>query len=649
MHCSTSTKTASLQRAVCNYKSHIAQITDLRKETKKCLDEIQSIINLERKKELAEHAVLHIPDSDLSNRLPSVLFIGSQNCGKSSLLNVFLRESNLLPTDETPCTSRIVRIVYSANNYTKTVDPKTNQARVKPFKRKVAKDLIVLKGDDRQDSDQLNVIVEVGLNHSLLECGIELIDSPGRNENEALDRVVEEFVQKGIVPLIVYVVDGNSHLRENDRTTIRELQDKFPNVSLMFVCNKVDVEKNAQIFDEEEEKDAEDGTATCAFDESQELFDRARQKKIAVFKQLKRLDFLPSDDEMDYSELFHGVSAKLVRKARKKKLRNEATMSFERFELCILEKLESSLRKASRRELAALLSAQEMFLSSVVGTQRNMASATRVLKADYQRAMKTEESIFNMISHLITKGDSITNAIGLDLEKLSGIFLQEAQDYQYTKETKEQAQVIEFCSEMKGTILDRTFYVLKRSFQRILKKSLVNSVLVTELMKAAAVHPLLSRMLHRTLGGNETGQHQRHSADQDPGVLGIYIALENVLESITDEVDSLIREQIKKQLHEFDINQVGNQTKAKRPTDLIDKLGKQHPHLLGLSGWYFPVPDQLYIVMEKAECDLLTALRNSGLQSWKRRKEVAIDVAKGLEAIHRVEYVYQDLKPQNVM
>lgn len=51
--------------------------------------------------------------------------------------------------------------------------------------------------------------------------------------------------------------------------------------------------------------------------------------------------------------------------------------------------------------------------------------------------------------------------------------------------------------------------------------------------------------------------------------------------------------------------------------------------------------------MEKAECDLLTALQ--GGLSWKRRKEVAVDVASGLEAIHRVHYVYQDLKPQNVM
>ena len=80
------------------------------------------------------------------------------------------------------------------------------------------------------------------------------------------------------------------------------------------------------------------------------------------------------------------------------------------------------------------------------------------------------------------------------------------------------------------------------------------------------------------------------------------------------------------------------------------RLGECCRYHLQLHGWYYlPDHDQLYIVMEKAECDLLTALRNSGLQSWKRRKEVAIDVAKGLEAVHGVEYVYQDLKPQNVM
>lgn len=205
--------TESLRKAVCSYKSHIEQITEIRRETIECLQEIQKMVKLEGRKELAKLKALQLPESEVNKR-PCILFIGSQNCGKSTLINVFLRKSSLLPTDETPCTSRIVRIVYNPTNQTKVEDPTTNVQRIKSFKNKVSQSIIVLQGEARNDNNQLKVIVEVGLNHPLLECGIELIDSPGRNENAALDQVVETFVEKGIVPLIVYVIDGNFHLRE---------------------------------------------------------------------------------------------------------------------------------------------------------------------------------------------------------------------------------------------------------------------------------------------------------------------------------------------------------------------------------------------------------------------------------------------------
>ena len=51
--------------------------------------------------------------------------------------------------------------------------------------------------------------------------------------------------------------------------------------------------------------------------------------------------------------------------------------------------------------------------------------------------------------------------------------------------------------------------------------------------------------------------------------------------------------------------------------------------------------------MEEAQEDLLAALKRG--MPWAKRLRVAIEVAKGLSAIHKVHYVYQDLKPQNVM
>jgi len=66
----------------------------------------------------------------------------------------------------------------------------------------------------------LNAIVEVRLNHKLLRSGIELIDSPGKSESETLDKVLDDFLQKGTVPLFVYVIDGNYLLRDAVSQTI---------------------------------------------------------------------------------------------------------------------------------------------------------------------------------------------------------------------------------------------------------------------------------------------------------------------------------------------------------------------------------------------------------------------------------------------
>ena len=62
------------------------------------------------------------------------------------------------------------------------------------FTRRVPKEYVVVCDDSREQSEQLKCIVEISLNHALLKSGIELIDSPGKNENDALDYVVDKFL-----------------------------------------------------------------------------------------------------------------------------------------------------------------------------------------------------------------------------------------------------------------------------------------------------------------------------------------------------------------------------------------------------------------------------------------------------------------------
>ena len=80
---------------------------------------------------------------------------------------------------------------------------------------------------------------------------------------------------------------------------------------------------------------------------------------------------------------------------------------------------------------------------------------------------------------------------------------------------------------------------------------------------------------------------------------------------------------------------------------MIQKLRGSHPNLLRLFGWVFPAPDVLHVVMEKAERGLLYALQQ-GLP-LAIRMNIAVDVAEGVKAIHDINYIYEDLKPGNVL
>ena len=80
---------------------------------------------------------------------------------------------------------------------------------------------------------------------------------------------------------------------------------------------------------------------------------------------------------------------------------------------------------------------------------------------------------------------------------------------------------------------------------------------------------------------------------------------------------------------------------------MIQKLNGSHPNLLRLYGWVFAEPEVLHVVMEKAEKGLLHALQEE--LTLLIRMNIALDVAKGLKAIHDIGYIHEDLKPGNIL
>lgn len=191
--------------------------TTVLNETKQYLEEMKD------REIMSEEAIASINTSTTAeeikralNKRPTVVFIGNRNCGKSAVLNEILGGS-YLPVHETPCTSRMVKISYTPGKSTVRVVDKSGQIAKSSItiRKSVPQDYVVVCDEGREKSDQLKCTVEIALNHPFLESGIELIDSPGRNENDALDEVVDDFFEKEATPFVVYIIDGNEHLRSS--------------------------------------------------------------------------------------------------------------------------------------------------------------------------------------------------------------------------------------------------------------------------------------------------------------------------------------------------------------------------------------------------------------------------------------------------
>ena len=150
--------------------------------------------------------------TDLFDQEPALIFVGQTNCGKSSIINELLG-CKALPTSDRPSTARIVRVCHAEEPYCRLVDIDGKTLEEIKMKGKngntIPRKKIELKSEDRGDPSKVGAIVETGLNIEFLKCGVTIIDSPGRNENKALDNLVKEQLENPLA-FVIYVVDGHN-------------------------------------------------------------------------------------------------------------------------------------------------------------------------------------------------------------------------------------------------------------------------------------------------------------------------------------------------------------------------------------------------------------------------------------------------------
>lgn len=143
-----------------------------------------------------------------------VFFIGESNCGKSLIINELFWKIFLF-VNEILCIVRIVWIKYLMKFYVCFVglDGKIKGKEDYFFEKRQLEEFVVVFDEDRDSEDVLNVMVEVGLDYKFFRSGIELIDFLGKSELDVLDKVLDEYFEKGIVFFFVYVINGCNNLR----------------------------------------------------------------------------------------------------------------------------------------------------------------------------------------------------------------------------------------------------------------------------------------------------------------------------------------------------------------------------------------------------------------------------------------------------
>ncbi|XP_070553788.1 dual serine/threonine and tyrosine protein kinase-like [Ptychodera flava] len=442
--------------------------------------------------------------------------IGERNSGKSSLINELL-QSDVVTVADTACTSRIVRVKYSEEPYYQVVH---KDGHVKAGSRKqlagsadsygtALRDVTVLQGDERY-STLVSEVVEVGINHPLLACGVEFLDSPGRNENAELDKVVDKITEMEL-PILIYVIDGNMLLRPSDRATIQFFKEKCPKTTILYVCSKVDVDKRAEYMDAASDDDEED--------ELQPSFSQLSiiDKGSRVKEDLLRHSIL--DQQSLHS--FHALSVREVRRSRRMKTGNincRFSLTFQQFKTDLATATRKHFEGGVIRAVDSLSKYNSRCFYAFALKHTEMEEESDEMTGILSKARQLEREVYSKVNHIVETIRSdlkgiLSSAVQCAAERVAGANLSRMPSvFAYDNILSEPDIKRQFgsripegddflmlhtlCHEVRNLIVNEICRKVETQFERVLEGKLPQSAhLQFEEATTLLHHPILQRNL----------------------------------------------------------------------------------------------------------------------------------------------------------
>ncbi|PAA78587.1 hypothetical protein BOX15_Mlig014911g1, partial [Macrostomum lignano] len=325
----------------------------------------------------------HRGGSDGSSR-PCIIIAGQTKSGKSSFINELLG-GTFVAQSQSPCTARVTRLTYSDRIYVLVRSKTGEQIGDVQYLEKptIEEDLVKLKDEDRENDELISSTVEAGIKCEFLRHGIDIIDSPGLNENSSLDSLTLGAIDS-FLPIIIYVIDSNSGVTVAVQKDLQTIQKTASGAEILYLITKMDVADH------------------LAAEMGREVAEMEAEKADHVFSKLQRLGYISKDATRQSCRKFLCVSCWEVRRFRRKKEMIEKKMkksktaeSGEKLMSDLVKEMENSkwVRQFEEVKRRILQFAQDQFKNLIVGAGSSLRAVhCQILTMFMDKAHDIKES-----------------------------------------------------------------------------------------------------------------------------------------------------------------------------------------------------------------------------------------------------------------
>ena len=202
---------------------------------------VENLKRICRKLDLQEHAEsLEAVSSRLQNHVFRVGVMGEFKRGKSTVINALLGQE-IVPADILPCSATLNRIVWDATPHAQINFKKDEGGSIPRTKTVAVEELSgYITKLTAESEEQANLVEDAMVYYPCKFCqnGVEIIDTPGLNDDERMDRISESVIPT--LDAIIMVIVPGSPFGISEANFVRNKVMTSDLSRLLFVVNKID-------------------------------------------------------------------------------------------------------------------------------------------------------------------------------------------------------------------------------------------------------------------------------------------------------------------------------------------------------------------------------------------------------------------------